>query len=211
MKTEEFEKLGRVTSASVQKCTGKSWREWVELLERSGARNWTHGETTAFLKKKFKLGPWWQQGVAHGYEIAIGRKIEGRNAKGEYSTAASRTFAMNRKDAWNFLASKQGLEIWLKPLSTFALKPGSAFETANGAFGEVRTMKAGERARLKWREDDWDKHSTLQVIAIARKGEKSVIVIQHDKLTVSRVRDAYRDYWKKRLDELLAASKRRKK
>ncbi len=107
----QYEKVGRVSSASVLKCTGKSWDQWVELLNNQGAANWTHKEIVAFLKKKYKLGPWWQQGVTSGYEIAIGRKVEGRNDKGEYSIAANRTVPADVKVLWKFLLSEKGLSL----------------------------------------------------------------------------------------------------
>src|SRR5688572_1797323 len=78
----EIEKIGKVKSESVLKCTGKSWAQWIAILEKAGARWMTHKEIVAFLKK-YKLSQWWQQGVATGYEMHIGRKAEGRNEKGE--------------------------------------------------------------------------------------------------------------------------------
>ena len=62
--------------------------------------------------------------MATGYEMHIGRKVEGRNAKGQYSTVASRTFSVSNKDLWKYLESERGLAVWLKPLSSFRFAPG---------------------------------------------------------------------------------------
>ena len=52
---------------------------------------WTHGEIVAFLKVRYKLRPWWQQGVASGFEIATGRRVDGQNTKGLYTTTATKS------------------------------------------------------------------------------------------------------------------------
>jgi uncharacterized protein YndB with AHSA1/START domain len=156
----------------------------------------------ALLKRKYKLSPWWQQGVTHGYELHIGRKAEGRNAKGEYSTMASRTLPVSVKDSWKFLNSEDGLRFWLKPMGDFEIKPKAQFEREGGIFGEVRTARAAERARLTWQDEDWTKPSILQIYLIKRAGPKSILAFQHDKLPSDRCRLEMRDYWKSVVDSI---------
>jgi hypothetical protein len=203
----KVDRIGRVTSQSVLKCTGKDWDQWIKILDSAGARGWPHQEIVAFLKKKYKLGPWWQQGVTGGYEIHIGRRVEGQNLKGEYSTVATRTFPLDKKAMWKLLSSPKGLGVWLKPFSDFKLKPGSEFEVYGGVFGEVRTMKAGERARLTWQETDWAKPSIVHVLVVARPKGKCIFVIQHENLKDSGLREKMRAHWKRAMIELLAIAK----
>lgn len=80
---------------------------------------WPHGEITMLLKKEYKLSPWWQQGVAIAYELHHGKRIEGRNLKGEYSTVATKTLPMSSKKAWSYLTSETGMARWLRPFSAF--------------------------------------------------------------------------------------------
>jgi uncharacterized protein YndB with AHSA1/START domain len=200
-----IEKIGKVSSASVEKCTGKNWERWVALLEKAGARGLEHREIVALLKKKYKLSPWWQQGVATGYEMHIGRKVEGRNAKGQYSTVASRTFALSNKELWKYLESEDGLAVWLKPLSSFRFAPGETFEVDGGIFGEVRTLRKAERMRLRWQDGDWPKPSVVNLAVIPRPGKKCILVFQHDQLPSERARAAMNAHWKKILIALLEA------
>jgi hypothetical protein len=198
----KIEKIGKVSTESVFKGTKKHWHQWIEILDRAGGRTLEHREMVAFLKRKYKLTSWWQQGVTHGYELHIGRKAEGRNAKGEYSTMASRTLPVNVKDSWKFLNSEKGLELWLKPMSDFELKVKTQFEKEGGIFGEVRTAKAAERARITWQDEDWSKPSIVQIYLIKRPGPKSILVFQHDKLPSDRSRLEMRDYWKAVVDSI---------
>src|SRR5687768_10050998 len=99
----DFGKVGRVSSESVRKHTGKDWKTWVRLLEAAGARNLPHGEIVALLKKKYRLTPWWQQGVALGFEIATGRRRPGQDAKGKYMVTATKSLSVDAKAAWKRL------------------------------------------------------------------------------------------------------------
>ena len=197
-----IEVLARVSAKSVEKGTGKNWDEWIKILTKAGAKNWDHKEIVAFLKKKHKLTGWWQQSVTIGYETHIGRRRNGSNLKGEYSLTATRTLPGSPARIWKALSSPEGIAIWLTPLSEFEIKKGATFECDGGVFGEVRTMKAPERARLTWQETDWLKPSVVQIFIVGKRdANKSILVFNHDKLREARQRDHLRARWKKALEE----------
>src|SRR3954464_1771134 len=104
-------KIGRVTTASVYKATGRHWDEWLAILDKAGAISWKHGEIARWLGKRHKLRPWWQQGVALGYELARGKRIEGQNSVGEYSLTATKSLYVGGTAGWRFLLSKDGLAL----------------------------------------------------------------------------------------------------
>jgi uncharacterized protein YndB with AHSA1/START domain len=198
-----IDKIGRVSNQSVLKCTSKSWEEWIAILDKAGARTWTHQQIVALLKTRYKLGLWWQQGVTLGYEVHTGRRVLGQNLKGEYGTVATRTFPVEQKKAWKLLASPQGLAVWLKPLEPFALKLNEVYEVNGGAYGQVRRIKPGERVRLSWQEADWRKPSFLQAFVVARPKGKCMVVIQHESLKDLKLQEKMREHWKKALSDLL--------
>jgi len=191
--------LNKVSARSVVKATEKDWDQWVSILNKAGAKNWTHQEIVAFLKKKYRLSSWWQQGVTLGFEIHIGRREEGRNAKGEYSLTATRTIDANPKHIWRVLNSPEGLKTWLNPMSEFELKKSQVFECEGGIFGEVRTCKAPVRGRIAWQETDWIKPSILQLYVVARPENRAILVFYHEKLPTARVRDSMREHWRESL------------
>ncbi len=199
---EKLERLGQVTSASVLKCTGKNWDQWVGLLNKAGAEKMSHKEIVAYLKKKYKLSIWWQQGVTTGYEIAIGRKSVGYSESAGYSTVASKTFPLSNKEIWSLLLSPEGLSCWLKPFSDFDFQKGQQYEAEGGVYGEVRTLKKFVRVRMAWTEAEWVKPSILQIYIIPRTSKKAVLVFQHEKLPDGRMRIKMRDLWKKVLIDL---------
>ncbi|MGZ3656384.1 MAG: SRPBCC domain-containing protein [Bdellovibrionota bacterium] len=200
-----IERIGRVSCESVKKCTGKNWNQWIALLDKAGARTWVHGEITALLKEKYRLTPWWQQGVAIGFEIHSGKRIEGRSEKGLYATVASKTIPLSQKEAWKLLSSPAGLELWLSPFAPFEWKAGCGFEVNGGIFGEVRTVKAPSRLRLTWREETWKKASVLQLNVNPRPGKKCMVVLQHEQLPSELVKNKLRAHWKLALQKLAEA------
>ena len=204
MATIGVEKLGRVTSASVKKCTGRSWDQWIKILNAAGADAWSHQEIVAFVKKKYRLSLWWQQGVTSGYELHIGRRVEGQNSKGQYSLTATLTFPISAKSAWQLITSESGLQKWIGPMSPFELRKGETFESQGGIFGEVRTVKMGQRARIRWQDTDWPKPSILMLYIVSRPSEKCIVVLQHDQLTSPRLREQLRAKWKQALLDLRA-------
>jgi uncharacterized protein YndB with AHSA1/START domain len=197
--------LARVSTESVHKCTGRHWDEWVKLLDQAGARAWEHKEIVAYLKTKHRLTPWWQQGVTGGYEVAIGRKVEGQNLKGEWSLTATKTFRVAATELWKQLSSDAGMALWLQPLAPVRLKAKNFFETRDGYFGEIRTLKSGVRIRLSWRDPEWAKPTYVQIFLLPRPGDKCLLAINHEKLPVARLQGELRRRWKKALDELARA------
>ncbi len=201
---KKIEKIGKVSSASVKKGSGRDWGEWISLLNTAGAPHMSHQDIVRLLKTKFKLTPWWQQGVTLGFELHIGRRIEGQSLNGQFNGMASRTLPLSQKKLWKFLTSVEGQQLWLKPLSPLKFKPKNVYEADGGIFGELRTMKAPERARLTWQDTEWDKPSVLNIMVIPRAGEKAILVFQHDALKDGRLRLQMKDHWKRVLDNMMA-------
>ena len=204
-----IEKIGRVSSASVEKGTGKSWDEWIPILTKAGAAGWPHKEIVLYLRKKYKPGPWWEQVVAGCFEIAVGNRIDGRNQKGLYAVGVSRVVPLSRAKTWAFIVSDEGLSIWLKAFSPLMMKTGEKFENegvdGGGAYGEIRTMTKGEKIRIRWQENDFEKPCVLQIYLHKRPGEKCGIGFQMDEIPNERVKELFRTHWKTVIDELQTA------
>lgn len=206
MSIAPIENIGRVTSKSVRKHTDKEWHQWVQILAKAGADSWVHKDIAEFLVKKYKLSQWWCHIVATGYEVYIGRKIAGRNQKGEYQITVTKSLKVDGKKTWKFVSSPKGIAMWLAPMSKFALKPKSVYEREDGVYGEIRTMKAGHRIRLTWIDGDASEATTVvQVMVVHRAGrESSILCFQHEKLRDGRLKDVLRDHWRGILEAIAA-------
>lgn len=202
----EIKKLSFSSTESVKKATGKSWRQWVDILDKVGGNVLTHQEIVKLLKTKYKLKPWWQQQVTCGYEEFIGRRLPGRNGKGFFTAVITKTLSIDQKTVWRFLASPEGIQIWLNPMSDFVLAPKNSFEVEGGIFGEVRTMKAPPsrvaRVRMTWQDSDWDKPTVCQIFLISRPKGKSMLVFSHDNITTAAIKASLRQRWRKAAEDI---------
>lgn len=198
--------MNRVSNDSVQKHTGKVWDQWVEILNKAGARLWDHQQLVEFLSLKHKLRPWWRQVVAIGYENAIGKRVQGQNLKGEFSSTTTKMMPLDQKTLWSWMQTPEALALWLKPLSDFRFQAALAFEGEGGVFGEVRTLKAPSRVRMTWNETDWIRPTVLQLWMIHRPRGRCLIVFTHEKLASNRERAQVKARWQQVVGALQAAA-----
>ncbi len=196
-----YETLNRTKNASVLKHTGKTWDQWVPLIKKAGGEIWTHQELVAFLKMKYKLSPWWQQLVAGGFEVAVGKKIEGRTLQGDLTLTVTKTMPVSARELWKYLNSEEGMKIWLRPLWPIKIKAGQSFETEDGYYGEIRTLKAPLRMRLKWCDPNWAKPTVAQLYIVPKPGNSCLCVFSHEKILETRNQERLRMRWRAAVEE----------
>lgn len=57
-----------ISDKSVRDRTGKSWKQWLAILDKFDVKENGHRLAAKFLGKRYKLGPWWSQAVTIHYE-----------------------------------------------------------------------------------------------------------------------------------------------
>lgn len=154
------------------------------------------------LKKKFKLTIWWQQEVARGYQIAIGRRAEQQTLKGTYTTTTTKTLEISKAKLYRFLISEEGQLLWLEPITPVKIKKDAQFECYGGIYGDFRTARAAELLRLTWHNEDWVKKSTLQVHLYSKKSTNCMLVFSHVDLPSLSAKNQMHARWRKALDEM---------
>lgn len=83
-----------ISDAAVKAKTGKTWPQWFSTLDRAGGKEMAHQEMVAYLGKKHKVDPWWQQMVTNTYEQQIGRRKKYSTGTGDYQISLSKTFGV---------------------------------------------------------------------------------------------------------------------
>jgi hypothetical protein len=63
-----IQKLNGVTSEAVRKATGKTWDEWLTILDAAGGQKMQHPEIAKLLSEEYGTPDWWSQMVTVGYE-----------------------------------------------------------------------------------------------------------------------------------------------
>lgn len=196
--------INRVSSEAVKNATGKTWDEWIKILDKEGAKNMPHKDIARLLKdKKYIKSGWWCQMVTVGYEYVKGRRVLGETKDAGFEIGVTKTIKISPKAAWDFLVSSKGRDIWLGKVSRFTLKPGARYETKEGTTGEIRTIKKGERIRLTFQQKAMKSPSTLQVTITPRKTTKGTCISFHqEKLSDQKSREKMRTHWQAVLEKL---------
>ena len=89
----DYARLAGMSDVAVAAKTGRTWAGWVEALDGAGAQQWPHRRIAECVHQQFKIGDWWGQTVAVGYERIKGLREIGQRRSGAYEASRSSPFA----------------------------------------------------------------------------------------------------------------------
>ena len=118
-----------------------------------------------------------------------------------WQIGASCTFPVDLAAAWELLLSPRGLALWLGDLVTGPLAAGTAYATADGTTGEVRSLREQDRVRLTWRPPGRAKPATVQ-LALTAAPRGTTVRFHTERLGSAEEREELRRHWHAVLDRL---------
>src|SRR5699024_7008474 len=173
---------------AISTATGREWLEWVELLDRAGARSLGH---TAIAALALELVPeaagqkeWWAQGTAVAFEQHAGLRVPGQTCDGDFQLSMTRTVAGD-KDAV--------LQAWVGVV-------GSREDFGGVPVDSEASTSATERWRY-WRVPLADGTRVAVSIGDKEAGKCSVGLV-HSKLDTAEAIEHWRPVWKDLLAQL---------
>lgn len=177
----KVDKFGGISSAAVAKATGRTWAEWLALLDKAGAKKMSHREIAAWLHTRHKVPQWWAQMVAVGYEQARGLRVRHQKADGfEISVTKTMVAPVDRAfAAWKDAALR---EKWLPRTPLI-----------------VRKATPHKSIRILWPDG-----TTLSVNFWPKGPLKCQVVPQHGKLATPEAAEKMKGYWADKLELLRA-------
>lgn len=177
---QDFAVLAGMSDASIKAKTGCTWEKWVKSLDYYGADTMSHGEIAELVKKKYKVGDWWTQTVAVGYERIKGLRARGQRRDGSYEATKSRTFDVPVATLFEAWADKSVRDRWL-----------------NGTGVKVRTATAPKSIRLGLADGG------ILAVGFLPKGKtRSSVAVSQAKLPDRGTAERVKRYWSDRLDAL---------
>ena len=166
------------SNEAVMRATGKSWAEWLALLDAAGGREMNHKQLVAHLQAHTDVSSWWQQQVTVGYEQSRGLRAKHEMADG-YQISRSRTVAAPIAAVYDAWADEATRARWL---------PDAAFT--------VRKATPPKSLRLTWED------GTSVEVALTDKGERTTVTVQHNKLADAAAAERMKGYWAEALTRL---------
>jgi hypothetical protein len=175
----DYAKVAGMSDAAVEAKTGCTWDRWARSLDRLGAADMPHGAIAKLIDEKWKVGAWWSQMVAVGYERIKGLRERGQRRTGHYDASKSRTFHVPVARVFRAVTDRRLLTHWLPD----AVK--------------VRTATEGRSARLAMND------GSVAAFSFTKKGEaRTGLSVQQEKLPDKAARERVKRYWGGRLDAL---------
>ena len=163
---------------AVARATGKTWAEWLALLDAAGGRELNHKQIVAHLQANHDVSSWWQQQLTVGYEQSRGLRARHEMADG-YQISRSRTIAAPAAVVYDAWADDATRAAWL---------PDAAFT--------VRKATPPKSLRLTWAD------GTSVEVGLADKGDRTAVSVQHTKLPDAAAAERMKAYWAEALGRL---------
>lgn len=116
-----------------------------------------------------------------------------------YQIGVRQTLPITSDEAWRWLKSENGMQIWLGPVSNLEFTKGAKYKGDDGVEGEVRVYKPDSHLRITWHPEGWARPSTIQIRVIPN-GDKCVIAFHQEHLPGGKEREERREYFKTVLD-----------
>jgi hypothetical protein len=166
--------LAGMTDDAVAKRTGRTWKEWVSVLDRDGAAALSHSEIAQLLYDRHEVPGWWAQMVTVGYERIRGLREKGQRRDGSFEVGKSKTYPVPIAELWKaFLRCKE----WL-----------------GGETLRMSTATKHKTMRMRWKDG-----TPVEAYFVEKGAAKSQLALQHRKLSSRAEAARLRTYWSERL------------
>ena len=157
---------------AVQKATGRTWTQWVRVLDDVGASSKPHREIVHEVSSR-GTPSWWSQMVTVGYERTRGLRDKGQRRGGGYEAGKSRTFNLPVKKLF------------------------AAFRKSLPRTAEVKGATPNKRLRIAW-----DDGTVVEALFTAKGETKSTVAVTHQKLPDKAAVEKMKSFWGERLAAL---------
>ena len=186
--TPELAARAGMSDDTVHARTGRTWSEWVRILDTKGATSMPHRDIAVHVHEEHGVSRWWAQTVTVGYERIRGLRDVGQRRGGGYDVNKSKTLPVPLAQLYRAFSVKAKRLRWLPEDLT------------------IRTSTKEKSLRIKWADG-----SLVDAYFTAKGASKSQVSIQHRELAGKQAASKCREEWGKRLlalAELLRASRR---
>jgi|SRR5690625_1880203 len=164
------------SDAVVTDKTGRSWDEWVALIDAGPGRGAGHTAIATWLREAHGVGAWWAQGVTVGYERITGIRLPGQMPDGTFTVSRSRTIPGDRDD-----------------LRARLLDDGARGALLAGVATTLRSAPTAKHLRFDVTEDGAGAGILAVATYAAKNGVK--VVLTHEKLTSPEAAERWKSHW----------------
>jgi hypothetical protein len=170
----------RMSDVAVKNATGKSWDQWLALLDKAGAKSKNHREIVATLSSKHKLSPWWEQMITVTYERERGLRKVHERVDG-FSISRSKTIATTIEDLYRAWSDAKVRQRWLEADDL-----------------SIRSTAANRSMRL-----NWPNGQNVEIMFYEKGSAKAQVTVQHNRLPSAKAGEQMKKFWGAQLVRLV--------
>lgn len=183
--TTDYAAQSGVSDSAILKATGRTWPEWVQILDAFGAKEKPHRDIAQHVYEQGNVSGWWSQSVSVGYERIRGLREIGQRRSGTWEASKSKTFGVPAEVVYDAIANARKRAKWLDGLEL--------------------TVRSSSAKSIRASLDD----GTAVQLYVEPKGEaKSTVTVQHTKLADKAAADRMKLFWTDRLNALAEVVRR---
>ena len=170
------EKIAGTSDEAVKKTTGKSWNQWLALLDKKKATHMTHREIGLFLREKHGLSQWWAQKISVGYGRERGMRVMHQQPEG-FEISKSKTLPISPMKAFKAWNDKAARDRWLGENIT------------------IRKATPAKSMRITWSDKTY-----VDVNFYDKGKDKCQVSVQHTRLLNASQAEKMKKYWAGKLE-----------
>jgi uncharacterized protein YndB with AHSA1/START domain len=189
-----------VDDATCKADTGRNLQEWFALLDAFGGPGKGRREIGNHLYDTFKVDPWWIASLNIAYEAQHGLTEKDGRAKG-FTICATKSIKAAPDACYAQFAAADQLDAWLGPGHALDFRDGGSLRNGDGNRATIRKLSPGKTIRLVWEQADAAPDTPVEV-KFQPAGNKTTVMITHDRLQTRAEADGLRRAWGEALDRL---------
>jgi len=186
--TERPGAVAGISDAAVLKATGRTWEQWLAILDRFDAKKHGHKAAAAHIHQAHDCAPWWSQMVVVAYEQARGLRVKHQTAAG-FSVSATRVIAAPISKAFTAVTDPKRRASWL---------PGVKLESRKATARKYARFLFVSGARLS------GEPTPLDMNFVSKGAARCQIAVQHSRLRTKRDAARMKAFWADAADRLKA-------
>lgn len=175
----QYAELAGMSDEAVHAKTGRTWREWVALLDAADANRWEHREIAKWLRTEHDVAAWWSQTVTVAYERIRGLRAVGQRRGGGFDVNKSKTYPVPVATLYAAFGARMRRR-WLPDVEV-----------------RIRTSTRDKSMRLRWPDD-----TAVNVHFWSKGAAKSQVQLQHKDQPDKAAAEKMRAFWTERLAAL---------
>lgn len=195
----KVESASPVTDPAAKKETGKTLKQWFEVLDAQG--DYGRRKAVQYLYATEKVPEWWAVTIAVEYERARGMLKKDGLLEG-YGICVTKTIKAEAADVYRAWTDTKALAQWFGDGVKAQVEDGGSFKDGAGNRGSFQRVRENKDLRFSWENPAFSTPSLVDVTFDGKTPGKTLLMVNHSRIQTRAEADGLRSAWGEALDRL---------